>query len=287
MNAEGMRIMNRVQDKVALITGAARGQGRSHAKRLAEEGADIVAVDICKDIDGLGYPMGSPQELEETVRLVEDEDRRILAREADVRDAAALERIVEEAYAEFGHIDVVCANAGIIDAVPRTWEITEEMWDTQVDVMMKGVWNTVKAVVPRMIEAGSGGSIIITSSLLGLKGAAHTAAYSAAKHGNVGMAQSLAHEVAEYGIRVNTIHPTSVDTDIIQKNEPMQRLFRADLGRLPTREEFGEACATMNILPIPWVEARDISNAVLFLASDESRYITGLRMSVDAGALIK
>jgi SDR family mycofactocin-dependent oxidoreductase len=279
--------VNRVKGKVAFITGAARGQGRAHARRLAEEGADIVAVDICADIEDLGYPLGSAEELAETVRVVEDTDRRIIARRADVRDAGALEAVVAEACAEFGGIDIVCANAGIIDSVPRTWEITEEMWDAQIDVMLKGVWNTVKAVVPRMIAAGRGGSIIITSSLVGLKGTPHTAAYSAAKAGDVGLAQSLAAEVAPYGIRVNTVHPTAVDTDILQRNEPMQRLFRADLGRLPTRDEFAEACAPMNLLPIPWIEARDVSNAVLFLASDESRYVTGLRMSVDAGALIK
>ncbi|MGD9990277.1 mycofactocin-coupled SDR family oxidoreductase [Pseudonocardia sp.] len=280
--------MDRVKGKVALITGAARGQGRAHAKRLAEEGADIVAVDICADIDNLGYPLGSSEELAETVRIVENEDRRIIARRADVRDGAALQAVVDEAVAEFGGIDIVCANAGLIDSVPKVWEITEEMWDVQIDTMLKGVWNTVRAAVPVMIESGRGGSIIITSSLVGLKGTPHTGAYSAAKAGDVGLAQSLAAEVAPYGIRVNTVHPTAVDTDILMRNEPMQTLFRADLGgRVPTREEFAEACAPMNLLPIPWIEARDVSNAVLFLASDESRYVTGLRMSVDAGALIK
>ncbi|ODU07576.1 MAG: 3-ketoacyl-ACP reductase [Pseudonocardia sp. SCN 72-86] len=282
------RIVDRVKGKVALITGAARGQGRAHAKRLAEEGADIIAVDICADIDNLGYPLGSSEELAETVRIVENEDRRIIARQADVRDGAALQAVVDEAVAEFGGIDIVCANAGLIDSVPKVWEITEEMWDVQIDTMLKGVWNTVRAAVPVMIESGRGGSIIITSSLVGLKGTPHTGAYSAAKAGDVGLAQSLAAEVAPYGIRVNTVHPTAVDTDILMRNEPMQTLFRADLGgRVPTREEFAEACAPMNLLSIPWIEARDVSNAVLFLASDESRYVTGLRMSVDAGALIK
>ncbi len=164
--------MDRVKGKVALITGAARGQGRAHAKRLAEEGADIVAVDICADIDNLGYPpLGSSEELAETVRLVENEDRRIIARRADVRDGAALQAVVDEAVAEFGGIDIVCANAGLIDSVPpKVWEITEEMWDVQIDTMLKGVWNTVRAAVPAMIAAGRGGSIIITSSLVGLKG---------------------------------------------------------------------------------------------------------------------
>jgi SDR family mycofactocin-dependent oxidoreductase len=279
--------MGRVAGKVALVTGAARGQGRSHCQLLAAEGADIVAIDICHDIENLGYPMGTSEELAETIRLVEKEDRRIIAREADVRDAAALERIVEDAYAEFGKIDIVCANAGIVHYA-RTWEIEEELWDMQVDVIMKGVWQTCKAVVPRMIEANNGGSIVITSSLLGLCGEGNTAAYSAAKAGNVAMAQALAKEVAPYGIRVNTIHPTAVNTDINNKHHQAKQLFRPDItDREPTQEEFGEACATMNLLPIPWVESIDISYAVLYLASEESRYVTGLKMSVDAGANIK
>jgi (+)-trans-carveol dehydrogenase len=288
--------MGRLDGKVALITGAARGQGRSHARLLAHEGADIIGIDICDDISGLDYPLGTSAELAETTRLVEDQDRRMLARKADVRDAAALDRIVAEAYAEFGHIDIVCANAGICQVGPRTWEITEDMWDAHLDVMAKGVWSTIRPVIPRMIEAGQGGSIIITSSLLGLKGMAHACSYSAAKFAVVGLAQALASEVGQYGIRVNTIHPTTVDTDINFKNEPLKRMFRPDLEHAPSREEFGEASSTLNLLwdpnrswkhPVPWLDSMDISNAVLFLASDEARYITGLRMSVDAGASIK
>ena len=288
--------MGRLEGKVALITGVARGQGRSHARLLASEGADIVGIDICDDIDGLGYPLGTSAELAETVRLVEDQDRRILARTADVRDAGVLERVVAEAYAEFGRIDIVCANAGICQVGPRAWEISEEMWDAHFDVMVKGVWGTIRPVVPRMIEAGGGGSIIIISSLLGLKAMPHTAAYSAAKFAAVGLAQALAAEVGQYGIRVNTIHPTTVSTDINFKNEPLKRMFRPDLDHSPSEAEFGEASSALNLLwdparfqshAVPWVESSDISNAVLFLASDEARYVTGLRMSVDAGALIK
>jgi len=288
--------VGRLEGKVALITGAARGQGRSHARLLASEGADIVAIDLCDDIDDLGYPLGTKTELDETVALVEDQDRRILARTADVRDVAAMQAVVDEAYEEFGHVDIVCANAGICQVGPRTWEITEEMWDAHVDVMAKGVWATIRPVVPRMIAAGNGGSIIITSSLLGLKAMPNLAAYCAAKFAVVGLSQSLAAEVAEHGIRVNTIHPTTVDTDINFKNEPLKRMFRPDLDHSPSREEFGEASSTMNLLwdpskpwkhAVPWLDVTDISNAVLFLASDEARYITGLRMSVDLGALIK
>ncbi|MGW0085261.1 mycofactocin-coupled SDR family oxidoreductase [Streptomyces sp. NPDC003393] len=288
--------MGRLDGKVALVTGAARGQGRSHARLLAREGADIVAVDICSDIDGLGYPLGTSDELGETAALVEAEGRKVLARQADVRDVGVLERIVQDAYTVFGRIDVVCANAGICQVGPRTWEIAEDMWDAHSDVVAKGVWATVRPVIPRMIEAGRGGSIIITSSLLGLKGMPRTASYTAAKFAVVGLAQTLAAEVGQYGIRVNTVHPSTTATDINFKNEPLLRAFRPDLDHLPSREEFGEASSTLHLLhepgpasrhAVPWLEVEDISNAVLFLASDEARHITGLRMTVDAGALIK
>ncbi|MFC7659012.1 SDR family NAD(P)-dependent oxidoreductase [Pseudonocardia benzenivorans] len=194
---------------------------------------------MCGDIDDLGYPLGTRAELDETVALVEDQDRRILARTADVRDVAAMQDVVDDAYEEFGRIDIVCANAGICQVGPRTWEVTDEMWDAHVDVMAKGVWSTVRPVVPRMIEAGNGGSIIITSSLLGLKAMPNLAPYCAAKFAVVGLSQSLAAEVAEYGIRVNTIHPTTVDTDINFKNEPLKRMFRPDLDHSPAGRSSG------------------------------------------------
>jgi SDR family mycofactocin-dependent oxidoreductase len=279
-------MMGKLDGKVAFITGAARGQGRSHARLLASEGADIIALDVCHDLKSLGYPMGTPGELEETVNMVESLDRRIISAQADVRDYAAIQTLVAEGYEQFGHVDIVVANAGIIHYA-TAWEMPEEMWDLQIDVMLKGVWNTCRAAIPGMIEAGRGGSIVITSSLLGLRGEANTCAYSAAKGGCTMMAQALAKELAPHMIRVNTIHPTSVNTAINFRHHQARQLFRPDLDHVADDEEFGEALQTMNLLPIPYVEAIDISNAVLFLASDDSRYVTGLRMAVDAGALIK
>jgi len=287
---------NRVEGKVALVTGAARGQGRSHAVRLAEEGADIIACDICGDIDGIGYPLGSEDELDETVRMIEALDRRVVARKADVRDFAALQGVVDEGVAELGRLDVVVANAGIVDQGPRTWELSEESYQAQTDVLLKGVWNTYRATVPRLIDQGAGGSIIATASMVSIKAQPHISLYAASKAGVVAMSDSLANEVGQYGIRVNTVHPSAVNTDLIWRNEGLQKLFRPDLDRLPTREEFAVPASGVHLLcdpnggwphAIPWVEAHDISNAVLWLASDESRYVTGLRLKVDLGALIK
>jgi SDR family mycofactocin-dependent oxidoreductase len=287
---------NRVEGKVAFVTGAARGQGRSHAIRLAEEGADIIACDICSDIDAIDYPMGSEDELNETVEMIEALDRRVVARKADVRDFAALKHVVDEGVAELGRLDVVVANAGLVDQGPRTWEVSEASYRSQTDVLLKGVWNTYRATVPLLIEQGTGGSIIATGSMVSIKAQPHISIYAAAKAGVVAMSDSLANEVAPYGIRVNTVHPTNVNTDLIWRNEGLQRLFTPDLDRLPTRREFAVPASGANLLwdpqadwphPIPWVEARDISNAVLYLASDEARYVTGLRLKVDLGALIK
>jgi (+)-trans-carveol dehydrogenase len=272
--------MARLDGKVAFVTGAARGQGRSHALRLAEEGANIVALDLCEQIESVPYEMSNEEDLNETVRQVEDLDQRIVARKADVRDLAQVEAVVEEGISEFGRIDVVCANAGIFTLGPAH-ELSRSDWDDVIDTNLTGVWKTCRAVIPHMIERGEGGSIIITSSTAGIKGYANTAHYTASKHAVVGLARSMANELAPYMIRVNTVHPTSVDTLMIQ-NEMTYGLFRPDLEH-PTREDASEAFQAMNALPIPWVEARDISNAVLWLASDEARYVTGIMLPVDAG----
>ena len=272
--------MGRVDGKVAFITGAARGQGRSHALRLAEEGADIVAVDLCEQIATVPYAMATPEDLAETARLVEEQDRRIVTARADVRDAGQLQAAVDEGLSQFGHIDIVCANAGIFTLGPAV-ELSEQEWQDTIDVNLTGVWHTCKAVIPAMIEAGNGGSIVITSSTAGIKGYPNTAHYTASKHGVVGLARTLANELAPQMIRVNTVHPTGVDTDMIQ-NESVYRLFLPDAEN-PTREDVKEVFAATNALPIPWVEPRDISNAVLWLASDESRYVTGVALPVDAG----
>jgi (+)-trans-carveol dehydrogenase len=268
--------MGRVEGKVAFITGAARGQGRSHALRLAEEGADIIAVDLCAQVDTVPYPMATPEDLAETVNQVEALDRRIVASQADVRDEEALQTAVAHGVAELGKLDIVCANAGIASYGPAV-DMTAKTWQDMIDINLTGVFNTCKAAMPHISD---GGSVVIASSTAGLMGLANTAHYSSAKHGVVGLMRVLAHELADRMIRVNSVHPTVVKTDMVW-NEPTFGLFNPDN---PTEEAFLEAATALNMLPIAYVEARDISNAVLFLASDESRYITGVTLPIDAGS---
>jgi SDR family mycofactocin-dependent oxidoreductase len=266
--------------KVAFITGAARGQGRSHALRLAEEGAEIIAVDLCQPIDTAPYEMPTVDDLAETAKLVEEFDRRVVAREADVRDLRQLERVVQEGVSEFGHIDVVCANAGIASFAPAL-DMEERVWDEMIEINLTGVWKTVRAAVKPMVERGQGGAVIITSSVAGLFGFPNLSAYSAAKHGVVGLMRTLAQELAPFMIRVNTVNPTTVDTPMVM-SDAFFRLIRPDLEN-PTRQDMADAMVGLNSLPIPWVEPVDISNAVLWLASDEARYVTGVALPVDAG----
>jgi SDR family mycofactocin-dependent oxidoreductase len=274
----------RVQGKVAFITGAARGQGRSHAIRLAEEGADIIAVDIAGPVPSVSaYPLATEEDLAETVGQVEALDRRIVARKADVRDATSLRSALDEGVAQLGRLDIVVANAGIYQTV-STLELDDAAWQETISINLTGVWNTVKAALPHLI-AGGGGSVILTSSVLGLRGAANSIHYSAAKHGVVGIMRSVAGEFGRHRIRVNSIHPTLVDTVMIQ-NEQVWSMFDP-ANPHPSRESAAPVFETVNTLPVPWVEPVDISNAVLFLASDESRYITGVTLPVDAGALLK
>jgi (+)-trans-carveol dehydrogenase len=267
-----------VQGKVAFITGAARGQGRSHAIRLAQEGADIIAVDICEDVPGVPYAGATEADLDQTVKEVESLDRRIVARKADVRDLSSLQAAVDEGMAQFGHIDVVCANAGIGTFGPAM-ELSEDDWQTMLDINLTGVWKTVKAAAKPMVERGEGGSIILTSSTAGLAAFPNLAHYVAAKHGVVGLMRTLAVELAPLRIRVNSVHPTTVDTPMVQ-NPAMYELFGMPGA---TREQVAEGFKPLNALPIPWVDPVDISNAVLFLASDEARYVTGVTLPVDAG----
>jgi SDR family mycofactocin-dependent oxidoreductase len=273
----------RLEGKVAFITGAARGQGRSHAVRLAEEGADIIAVDVCEEIDSVKrfYRGASEADLAETVEAVEALDRRIVATKADVRDYGALKDALDNGVAELGHVDIVSANAGIFHFGDPTHQVSESDWADVLDINLTGVWHTAKAVIPHMIEQGTGGSIIITSSTAGLKGAANVGAYVASKHGVVGLMRTLALELAPHSIRVNTVHPTGVGTDMIL-NDGVYRLFLPDTTS-PTRQQFAETFKALHPLPVAWVEPVDISNAVLFLASDESRYVTGTELKVDAG----
>lgn len=278
--------MGRMDGKVALVTGAARGQGRSHALRLAEEGAEIIAVDLCGQIDTVPYGMSHPGDLDETTKRIEDLDRRVVAQQADVRDGASLQAAVSAGLSEFGQIDVVCANAGIFSYAPA-WEMTDQMWDDMLAVNVTGVWKTLRAALPSMIERGAGGSLVLTSSTAGLRGFANMVHYTAAKHGVVGVMRNMVQEVSQFGIRCNTVHPTAVDTDMIQ-NEPMYKLFLPEASPEElTRENYAAAFQSLHTMAHPWVEPRDISNAVLWLASDESRYVTGQTIAVDLGFLEK
>jgi SDR family mycofactocin-dependent oxidoreductase len=276
--------MGRVEGKVAFITGAARGQGRSHAVRLAEEGADIIAVDICRSLPTVPYEGATRADLDATAKLVEDLDRRVVVREADVRDLGQLDAAVREGLSELGHIDVVCCNAGIGTFGPAL-EMDEQTWQEMIDINLTGVWKTIRAAVPPMVERRQGGSVIVTSSAAGLFGVPNLAHYCSAKHGIVGLMRTLAQELAPYMIRVNTLHPTTVNTPMIM-NDAFSRLARPDLTN-PQPEDMGAAFIGNNALPVPWVEPIDISNAVLWLASDESRYVTGVTLPVDAGFCVK
>ena len=277
-------MQGRVQGKVAFITGAARGQGRSHAIRLAEEGADIIAVDLAEPVPSVNaYPPATEEDLAETVKQVEALDRRIVAHQADVRDPGALRAALDDGVAQLGRLDIVVANAGIYQISPAL-ELDDAAWQETIGINLTGVWNTVKAALPHLIDGG-GGSIILTSSVLGLKGLPNSVHYNTAKHGVVGIMRSVANEFAPHRIRVNSVHPTLVNTIMIQ-NEQVWGLFDS-ANPHPTRESAAPIFRTVNALPVPWVEPADISNAVLFLASDEARYITGVTLPVDAGALIK
>lgn len=276
----------RVEGKVAFITGAARGQGRSHAVRLAEEGADIIAVDVCRRISANeDIPASSSEDLAETVELVKGLNRRIVAAEVDVRDFDKLKAVVDSGVEQLGGLDIVVANAGIGNGGATLDKTSESDWDDMIGVNLSGVWKTVKAAVPHLISGGKGGSIILTSSVGGLKAYPHTGHYIAAKHGVVGLMRTFAVELGQHSIRVNSVHPTNVNTPLFM-NEGTMKLFRPDLEN-PGPDDMAVVAQMMHVLPVGWVEPRDISNAVLFLASDEARYVTGLPMTVDAGSMLK
>jgi SDR family mycofactocin-dependent oxidoreductase len=272
--------MPELEGKVAFITGAARGQGRSHALTLAKAGADIIAVDICDQIDTVAYPMASPADLDETRRLVEDQDRRIIARQADVRSLSALQAVVTEGVAEFGRLDIVCANAGIAPGLDDE-DHPSPAFANVIDVNLTGVWNTVKASEQALIDGGRGGAIVLTSSTAGFKavGAGTSAeAYVASKHGVVGLMRVFAVKLAKYSIRVNTVHPTGVATPMIQ-NAAVEAWIAANAEALSS--------AMTNLLPVELIQPEDVSNAILWLVSDAARYVTGATLPVDAGFVVK
>ena len=277
--------MGKLDGKVAFITGAARGQGRSHAVRLAQEGADIIAVDIAGPVPSIQmYPPATEEDLAETVRQVEKLDRRIVATQADVRDTVALRAAVDDGVAQLGRLDIVLANAGVFELAPAL-ELSDDAWREMIDINLTGVWNTCKVTLPHLVEGGRGGSIVITSSTAGLKGTPNTIHYTAAKHGVIGVMRTLANEFGKQAIRVNTVHPTGVDTVMIQ-NLKTWGLFTPDDPE-PSREKFTELFETLHPLPVSYVDPVDISNAILFLVSDEARYITGVTLPVDAGYTIR
>jgi SDR family mycofactocin-dependent oxidoreductase len=271
--------MPTLDGRVAFITGAARGQGRAHAVRLAAEGADIIALDICHDIDSIDYPNATAADLDETVALVEKQGRRIVARQGDVRDADAVEHLVHEGVREFGRLDIVIANAGVIrltgDGNPR------HVFRDIIDVNLIGAWNTVQSAIPALVDGGRGGSIVLTSSSAGLKGTgsdrAGAQAYTASKRALVGLMQVWANELAQHSIRVNTIHPTGVATGMVM-NDAMAALFAANDPGLATMQ---------NALPIQILQPEDIAGAVAWLVSDEAKFITGTAWPLDAGFAVR
>jgi SDR family mycofactocin-dependent oxidoreductase len=280
-------VPGRVAGKVAFISGIGRGQGREHAVRLASEGADIIGVDICADIETTRYPLASEADLAETVRLVEAQDRRIVATRADVRDPNAVRAAIEAGVAELGRLDVVVAQAGI---APLGGDLPPRAFADVVDVNLVGVLNTVHAALPHL---GAGASIIATGSLAAfLPGSVDNPAsgpggqgYGFAKRVVAHYVHDLAACLGPHGIRVNGVHPTNCDTPMLQ-SPPMYAQFRPDLEN-PTREDAEQAFPVLNLMPVPWVDAADIAAAVLFLASDESRFVTGMQLRVDAGAYLK
>jgi SDR family mycofactocin-dependent oxidoreductase len=266
-----------LQGRVAFITGAARGQGRAHAIRLAREGADIIALDICAPVsESITYAAATPDELAETVRAVEAEGRKVLAREVDIRDDAALRQLVSDGVEQFGRLDILIANAGVL-SWGRVWELTDEQWDAVIGVNLTGTWRTLRAVIPAMIEAGNGGSIVVVSSSAGLKATPGNGHYSATKHGLVALTNTLAIELSEFGIRVNSIHPYSVDTPMIEP-ELMKQVFAA-------HPHYVHSFGPMLLQPNGFMGADEVASVVVWLAGDGSGTLTGAQIPVDKGVL--
>jgi SDR family mycofactocin-dependent oxidoreductase len=275
----------RMDGKVAFVTGAARGQGRSHAVRLAQEGADIIAVDICRKFEASPADGATPEDLDETAGMVKNAGGRVVTAEVDVRDYNALRAAVDSGVEQLGRLDVIVANAGIGTTAGKLHKTDEALWQEMIDVNLSGVWKTVKVGVPHILEGGRGGSIILTSSVAGNKAYPHVGHYVAAKHGVIGLMRSFAVELGQRMIRVNAVLPTHVNSPLLM-NEATYKAFRPELEN-PGPDDLAPVCQSFHYLPIPWVTPEDISNAVLFLASDEARYITGVALPVDAGSCLK
>ena len=276
--------MARFDGKVAFVTGAARGPGRAIAVRLASEGADIIAIDICDAVPTNVATAATPEDLEETARLVEKHGRRVYAAQADVRSYDGLSSALEAGIAQLGRLDIVCANAGVW-SFGLMHELSEQQWREVIDVCLTGVWHTCKAAVPHLIEQGEGGSIIITSSAAGLVGFPNGSHYVAAKHGLIGLMRSMANELGQHWVRVNTVNPGTVNSPLIH-NDATTGLLAPDLAE-PSAEAVMERFQERNLLPVPWLEPDDIASMVAFLCSDEARSITGSVFSVDLGTVVR
>lgn len=276
--------MGQLDGKVAFITGVARGQGRSHALTLAREGASIIGLDLCGKPTTTAYPGTTEEDLQETARQVKQAGGQIFVDVADTRDYAAVKAVFDRGFEQFGRVDIVIPNAGICSGA-KTWEIDPDDWREMVDINLNGVFHTVKAAIPTMIAQNDGGSIVFIGSTEALKGAENISSYAASKHGVTGLMTSLARELGQYNIRVNSVNPTCVDTDMIN-NEFVYGLFRPDL-HTPTREDVVDTFSSTHILPVPWIQPQDVSNAILYLVTEPGRYITATPMVIDAGFMIK
>ena len=278
--------MGLVDGKVALVTGAGRGQGRSHALKLASEGADVIAVDIGGgQVETIPYELASEADLDATVKEIEGIGRRAVKAVADVRSLSDLQAAVDAGLSELGKIDIVCANAGI-GSWGVAWEMTEQQWKDMIDINLTGVFNTTRAALPSMVARGEGGSVVLTSSTAGLRAYANTAHYTAAKHGVIGLMKVLAQEAGAHRIRVNAVCPTTVRTPLVI-NDATFELFAPHLEN-PSEDDVREPFEGLNILPgTAWIEPEDVSDAVLFLCSDAAKFITGVALPIDAGNIVK
>jgi SDR family mycofactocin-dependent oxidoreductase len=284
MVEKGDTDMGQLDGQVAFITGVARGQGRSHAITLANEGADIIGLDLCGDLDSTAYPGSTEEDLAETERLIKETGRQAVLSRADVRDLAQVQDAFDRGIEQFGRVDIVIPNAGIC-AGGKTWDVEPAAWREVIDINLTGAWHTVKAAVPALIAGGRGGSVVFIGSTEALKGAENMASYVASKHGVTGLMTTLARELGGHNIRVNSVNPTCVDTDMIQ-NPYVWGLFCPEI-ETPTREIVEERFAGTHILPVPWMEPADVSRAILYLVTESGRYVTASTFTIDAGFIVK
>jgi SDR family mycofactocin-dependent oxidoreductase len=276
--------MGLLDGHVAFITGIARGQGRSHALTLAREGANIIGLDVCAKPSTTPYPGATEDDLQETVRQVQEVGGKVFADIADTRDYSAVQRVFDQGLEQFGRVDIVLPNAGICSGA-KTWELSPDAWREMIDINLNGVFHTVKAAIPTLIAQNQGGSIVFTGSTEALKGAENISSYAASKHGVTGLMTSLARELGRYNIRVNSVNPTCVDTHMIN-NDFVYGLFRPDLDK-PTRADVTDTFASTHLLPVPWIQPQDVSNAILYLVTEPGRYITATPLVIDAGFIVK